>query len=140
NAASPSPAVGRTRTCRQHRHHALARKPVHFRATTMTHVRLVDVSLRDGNQSLWGMTGVTTRTVERMSPLLERGGYRALEAMSSTQMAVAVRYHREDPWARLDAGVRGAPHTPWAFLTTGRRFITFYRTPLNLLELAFTLL
>jgi oxaloacetate decarboxylase (Na+ extruding) subunit alpha len=106
----------------------------------MTHVRLVDVSLRDGNQSLWGMTGVTTRTVERMSPLLERVGYRALEAMSSTQMAVAVRYHREDPWARLDAGMRGAPHTPWAFLTTGRRFITFYRTPLNLLELAFTLL
>jgi oxaloacetate decarboxylase alpha subunit len=106
----------------------------------MTEVRLVDVSLRDGNQSLWGMTGVTTRTVERMSPLLERVGYRAIEAMSSTQIAVAVRYHREDPWARLDAGLRGAPHTPWAFLTTGRRFITFYRTPLNLLELAFKLL
>jgi oxaloacetate decarboxylase alpha subunit len=106
----------------------------------MTDVRLVDVSLRDGNQSLWGMTGVTTRTVERMSPLLDQVGYRAVEAMSSTQIAVAVRYHREDPWARLDAGVRGAPHTTWAFITTGRRFITFYQTPTNLLELAYSLL
>ena len=60
--------------------------------------------------------------------------------MSSTQIGVAVRYQREDPWARLDASVRGAPNTTWAFITTGRRFITFYQTPTNLLELAYALL
>jgi oxaloacetate decarboxylase alpha subunit len=106
----------------------------------MTNVRLVDVSLRDGNQSLWGAVGVKTRTVERMSPLLDRVGYRAIELLTSTQIAVAVRYHREDPWARIDAARRAASRTPLGFLTSGKRFITFYRTPANLFELAFNLL
>ncbi len=106
----------------------------------MTHVRLVDVSLRDGNQSVWGAVGVRTRTVERMVPLLDRVGYRALEVISSTLIAVAVRYHREDPWARIDAARRAATHTPLGFLTSGKRFITFYRTPPNLQQLAFDLL
>ena len=106
----------------------------------MTAVRLVDVSLRDGNQSVWGAVGVRTRTVERMAPLLDEVGYRAIELMSSTQIAVAVRYHREDPWARIDVARRTASRTPLGFLTTGKRFITFYRTPANLFELAFDLL
>lgn len=106
----------------------------------MTAVQLVDVSLRDGNQSIWGAVGVRTRTIERMCPLLDRVGYRAIELMSSTQLAVAVRFHREDPWARIDTARRAAPDTPLGFLTTGKRFITFYRTPANLFELAFDLL
>lgn len=106
----------------------------------MTAVRLVDVSLRDGNQSIWGAIGVRTRTVERMSPLLDRAGYHAIELLSSTQIAVAVRYHQEDPWERIDIARRLTPHTPLGFLTTGKRFITFYRTPPNLFELAFDLL
>lgn len=106
----------------------------------MTDVRLVDVSLRDGNQSIWGAVGVRTQTIERVVPLLERVGYRAIEIISSTLMAVAVRYHREDPWARIDAARRAAPGTPLGFLTSGKRFITFYRTPANLLQLSYDLL
>lgn len=106
----------------------------------MTDVRLVDVSLRDGNQSLWGAVGVKTRTIERVCPALDRVGYRALELLSSTQVAVAVRFHREDPWARIDAASRAAPQTPLGFLTTGKRFISFSRTPANLFQLAFDLL
>lgn len=106
----------------------------------MTDVRLVDVSLRDGNQSLWGAVGVRTRTIERVCPALDRVGYRALELLSSTQVAVAVRFHREDPWARIDAARRAAPQTPLGFLTTGKRFISFSRTPANLFQLAFDLL
>lgn len=106
----------------------------------MTDVELVDVSLRDGNQSLWGATGVTTRMVERVSPHLGRAGYRCVELTNSTQMAVAVRYQREDPWERIRAARAGMPETTLGFLTTGKRFITFYRTPEALFELAFTLL
>lgn len=106
----------------------------------MTDVRLVDVSLRDGNQSLWGAVGVKTRTIERVCPALDRVGYRALELLSSTQVAVAVRFHREDPWVRIDAARRAAPQTPLGFLTTGKRFISFSRTPANLFQLAFDLL
>ena len=45
----------------------------------MADINLVDVSLRDGNQSIWGATGVTTRMVEGVTPDLDQVGYRALE-------------------------------------------------------------
>ncbi len=106
----------------------------------MAEIELVDVSLRDGNQSLWGATGVTTRMVEGVTPLLDQVGYRALELMSSTQLAVAVRFHKEDPWGRIRAARDRAPKTKLGFLTTGKRFITFHRTPDAVFELAFELL
>jgi oxaloacetate decarboxylase (Na+ extruding) subunit alpha len=106
----------------------------------MPDTRLVDVSLRDGNQSLWGAVGVTTRTIERVAPALDRVGYHAVELLTSTQIAVAVRFHREDPWERIDVARAAMPRTTLGFLTTGKRFITFYRTPPNLFELAFQLL
>jgi len=34
-------------------------------------VRLVDTSLRDGNQSLWGAAGLTTGMVEAVGPHLD---------------------------------------------------------------------
>lgn len=106
----------------------------------MTDIHLVDVTLRDGNQSLWGAVGVKTSTVQRMAPLINRVGYHTAEIATSTLMATAVRYHREDPWQRLDAMHAGAPDTRLGFLTTGKRFISFSRTPANLFQLAFELL
>ncbi len=106
----------------------------------MTDVKLVDVSLRDGNQSLWGAVGVTSRMVDGATPLLDQVGYRAVELLTSTMIATAVRYHKEDPWARLRAARDRMPDTPLGFLTTGKRFITFYRTPDAVFELAFDLL
>ncbi|MCL2715824.1 MAG: pyruvate/oxaloacetate carboxyltransferase [Alphaproteobacteria bacterium] len=106
----------------------------------MTDVRLIDVSLRDGNQSLWGAVGVTTRTIEQLCPLLDQCGYEAIDIVSSTIMAAAVRFHREDPWQRLDLARRLAPNTRLGFLTTGRRFVTFSRTPKVVLRLAYSLL
>ena len=38
----------------------------------MTDIKLVDVSLRDGNQSIWGATGVTTRMVQGVAPCWTR--------------------------------------------------------------------
>ncbi|MYU22567.1 pyruvate/oxaloacetate carboxyltransferase [Streptomyces sp. SID8352] len=106
----------------------------------MTAVSLVDVTIRDGNQSLWGAVGITRRMIEAMAPDLDRVGYRAVELASSTLLATSVRFHQEDPWETLRTARRLMPRTPLAFLTTGKRFITFYRTPESLFELAFTLL
>lgn len=106
----------------------------------MSDISLIDVTLRDGNQSIWGAVGVRTRTVERIAPHLGAVGYFAVEAATSTMFATAVRYHREDPWERLDTLHRGMPGTTLGFLTTGKRFITFSRTPANLFQLAFDLL
>lgn len=107
---------------------------------TRGRIELVDVSLRDGNQSLWGATGITTRMLEGVAPSIDRVGYRAVELASSTLLATAVRYHQEDPWERVRAARDGIPHTQLGFLTTGKRFITFYRTPDAIFELAFSLL
>ena len=106
----------------------------------MTEVRLIDVSLRDGNQSLWGAVGVTTRTIEQLCPLLDQCGYEAIELLNSTTMAAAVRFHREDPWQRLELARRLAPNTRLGFLSTGRGFVGFARTPKAVLRLAYSLL
>jgi oxaloacetate decarboxylase alpha subunit len=106
----------------------------------MTDVKLIDVSLRDGNQSVWGATGVTDRTIREMMPLLDACGYEAIELLTSTIIAVAVRYHKQDPFARLDMARRLAPKAKLGFLTTGRRFISFGQTPKSVLQFAYDLL
>ena len=47
----------------------------------MAEVRLVDVSLRDGNQSLWGATGLRTEHILQIAPLMNRVGFRALDRL-----------------------------------------------------------
>lgn len=106
----------------------------------MADINLIDVSLRDGNQSIWGATGVTTRMVEGVTPHLNDVGYSTIEYLSSTLMATAVRYHAEDPWERLRIAKANTPDTKLGFLTTGKRFISFARTPDAVFELAFCLL
>jgi hypothetical protein len=57
-------------------------------------IQLIDVSLRDGNQSLWGATGLTTAHILQIAPVMDRVGFRALDFTSSTHMGVAVRTRR----------------------------------------------
>jgi oxaloacetate decarboxylase alpha subunit len=106
----------------------------------MADISLVDVSLRDGNQSLWGATGVTNRLARQIAPVLNDVGYKAIELFTSTTMATAVRFGQEDPWQRIRDVHAAAPETTLGFLTTGKRFITFGKTPDNLFRLAFELL
>ena len=51
-------------------------------------IELVDVSLRDGNQSLWGATGVTTRMVEGVTPALDRVGCLAADPVQGRRRGV----------------------------------------------------
>lgn len=106
----------------------------------MADISIVDVSLRDGNQSLWGATGVTNRLARNIAPSLGKVGYEAIELYTSTTMATAVRFAQEDPWQRIRDVRLASPETKLGFLTTGKRFITFGITPDNLFELAFDLL
>ena len=67
----------------------------------MATVRIVETSLRDGNQCLWGALGVDTARTLTVAPAMERAGYKAIDFTTSTHMGVAVRYKREDPWERI---------------------------------------
>ena len=103
----------------------------------MAEISLVDVSLRDGNQSLWGATGLTTAHILQIAPVLDRAGFLALDYTSSTHMGVAVRTHREDPWERIRLTHAAAPRTPLQFIGSGLRFISWEPVHPELLRLAY---
>jgi oxaloacetate decarboxylase alpha subunit len=100
-------------------------------------IRLVDVSLRDGNQSLWGATGLTTAHILQIVPVMDRVGFLALDYTSSTHMGVAVRTHREDPWERIRLTYAAAPRTPLQFIGSGLRFISWEPIHPDLMRLAY---
>ena len=100
-------------------------------------VQLVDVSLRDGNQSLWSATGLRTAHILEIAPVLNRVGFRALDFCSSTAMGVAVRNHREDPWQRIRLTRAAMPDTPLQFIGTGFRFISWERAHPDVMRLVY---
>ena len=103
----------------------------------MAEVQLTDVSLRDGNQSLWGATGLRTEHILQIAPVLNRVGFRALDFMSSTAMGVAVRTHREDPWQRIRLTRAAVPDAHLQFIGTGLRFISWERAHPDVLRLVY---
>ncbi len=103
----------------------------------MAELQLVDVSLRDGNQSLWSATGLTTAHIVQVAPVMDRVGFRALDFTSSTHMGVAVRTHREDPWERIRLTHEAAPHTPLQFIGSGLRFISWEPVHPELMQLVY---
>lgn len=103
----------------------------------MADVRLVDVSIRDGNQCLWSATGLRTRHVLQVAPLLERVGFHALDYISSTFMGIAVRMHQEDPWERIRLTRAAAPTTHLQFIGTGFRFISWEEAHPELMQLIY---
>ncbi len=102
-------------------------------------IEIVDTTTRDGNQSLWGATGLTTPDVLSIAPTIDRVGYHALDFTSSTHMAVSVRFHHEDPWERIRAVSAAMPRTPLNFLTTGMRFISWEPCDEDVMALVFRL-
>jgi oxaloacetate decarboxylase alpha subunit len=106
----------------------------------MPRIEFVDTTVRDGNQSLWGATGLTTAMMLRAAPLLDEVGFRAVDFTTSTHMAVAVRWHRENPWERIRLMRQAMPNTPLTFLTTGMRFISWEVANPELMQLVFRLL
>ncbi|MBV9882284.1 MAG: biotin carboxyl carrier protein [Sphingomonadaceae bacterium] len=103
----------------------------------MAQVHLVDVSIRDGNQSLWGATGLHTAQMLEIAGKLDRAGFRAIDFTSSTHMAVAVRYFRNNPWERIRRMRAAMPRTPLQFITTGLRFIAWQQADPEFMRLVY---
>jgi oxaloacetate decarboxylase alpha subunit len=103
----------------------------------MANIQIVETSLRDGNQCLWGALGITTANTLTIAPAMERAGYRAIDFTTSTHMGVAVRYKQEDPWERIRGMAEICKTTPLQFLSTGFRFIAWETASPEFMELAF---
>lgn len=91
----------------------------------MSDLKLIDVSIRDGNQSLWGATGLNAAQTLAIAPVMERAGFRAIDFTSSTHMGISVRTHKEDPWQLIRLMKKATPRTPLQFIGTGFRFISW---------------
>jgi oxaloacetate decarboxylase alpha subunit len=103
----------------------------------MADIKLVETSLRDGNQCLWAALGVDTARTLSIAPVLERVGFKAIDFTTSTHMGVAVRYKQEDPWERIRLMKQAMPTTPLQFLSTGFRFIAWETASPDFMALAF---
>jgi oxaloacetate decarboxylase (Na+ extruding) subunit alpha len=103
----------------------------------MAEIKLVETSLRDGNQSLWGATGINTAMTLTIAPVMDRVGFKAIDFTTSTHMGVAVRYKQEDPWERIRLMAEATPNTPLQFMSTGFRFIAWETASQEFMELVF---
>jgi oxaloacetate decarboxylase (Na+ extruding) subunit alpha len=105
----------------------------------MTAIGFVDTSTRDGDQSLWGATGLNTADVLQIAPVIDRVGYHALDFTASTFIGISVRFHREDPWRRIRLVSAAMPNTPLGMITSGMRFISWVPAAEDVMGLAFRL-
>ena len=62
----------------------------------MAHVDIVDQTIRDGPQSLWGLR-LRGAVVTPIAPYLQSAGFHTIEAPSGSYFSVVARYLREDP-------------------------------------------
>jgi oxaloacetate decarboxylase alpha subunit len=106
----------------------------------MAEVRLVETSLRDGNQCLWAALGIDTARTLTIAPVMDRVGFKAIDFTTSTHMGVAVRYKKEDPWERIRLMAEATPNTPLQFMSTGFRFISWETASPEFMALAFRVL
>jgi oxaloacetate decarboxylase (Na+ extruding) subunit alpha len=100
----------------------------------VTHIELLDETLRDGQQSLWGMRMQAGMALP-VADLLDRTGFRVIDATGSSFMEVLVKYCREDPWAGLDLLRAAIYRTPLRAGMRGNACVSFGVTPPALMDL-----
>lgn len=99
----------------------------------MTHVALLDTTLRDGQQSLWGMRMQAGMALP-VAHLLDRTGFRTVDLAGSSMFEVLVKYCREDPWAGLDLLRSAIQRTPLRGGMRANAAVSFGVTPNALMD------
>lgn len=100
----------------------------------MAHIEFLDETLRDGQQSLWGMRMQAGMALP-VAPLIDRTGYNIISLAGSSLFEVLVRHCREDPWAGLDLLIGAMPRTPLRAGCRSNGSVTFGFTPDALMDL-----
>jgi oxaloacetate decarboxylase (Na+ extruding) subunit alpha len=100
----------------------------------MPDVAILDATLRDGHQSLWGMRMQAGMALP-VADTIDRTGYSVVDYAGSSMMEVMVKYCREDPWEGLDL-LRAAIHrTPMRGGMRANACISFGVSPDALMDL-----
>lgn len=100
----------------------------------MPSVEILDSTLRDGQQSLWGMRMQAGMALP-VADFLDRTGFSVVDFAGSSHMEVLLKYKREDPWEGLDL-LRAAIHrTPMRGGMRANACISFGVSPDALMDL-----
>lgn len=100
----------------------------------MAHIQLLDQTIRDGQQSLWGIKmrcGMALPVI----PVLDRTGFKVIDFTGSSAFEVLIRYCQEDPWEGLDLIVAAAPRTPLRAGMRANACMTFGVSPDALMDI-----
>ncbi len=89
-----------------------------------TPVRITDLTLRDGHQSLLA-TRVRSEDLLALAPGLDELGLWSLEAWGGATFDVMTRFLNEDPWERLRMLKHAAPKTPLQMLLRGQNLVGY---------------
>ncbi|UVO52007.1 pyruvate carboxylase [Sphingomonas sp. SUN019] len=100
----------------------------------MTHISFLDETMRDGQQSLWGMR-MQAGQAYPVIPTIDRTGYSTISLAGSSLFEVLVRNCREDPWAGFDLMMSQIKRTPVRGGIRSNGSVTFGFTPDVLMDL-----
>jgi oxaloacetate decarboxylase alpha subunit len=100
----------------------------------VTKIEFVDQSLRDGQQSLWGMRMRAGHSLP-VAAEVDRVGYRIVDFTGSNHFEVLVRYQRENPWASLDLVRAAMPNSKMRAGSRANAIVGMGLTPRAILEL-----
>ncbi|NPA96210.1 MAG: pyruvate carboxylase subunit B [Crenarchaeota archaeon] len=96
-------------------------------------VELIDLTVRDGQQSLLA-TRMRTEDVVRIVEVLDRAGFYALEVWGGATFDAPLRFLMEDPWERLKKVREVARRTKLMMLLRGMNLVGYRHYPRDVVE------
>jgi pyruvate carboxylase subunit B len=87
-------------------------------------LKITDVTLRDGHQSLLA-TRMRTEDMLPIAPEMNKAGFYSMEVWGGATFDVPTRFLNEDPWQRLSALKKLAPDTPLQMLLRGQNLVGY---------------
>lgn len=99
----------------------------------MAHIEFVDETMRDGQQSLWGMRMQAGMALP-ITPTIDRVGFRVVDLTGSSLFEVLIRHCNENPWEGLDLLVQSMPRSRIRGGMRSNASVTFGVTPDSLMD------
>ena len=90
----------------------------------MPKLEIMDVTIRDGQQSLWA-TRMPVGDMLPILPKMDRVGYWAIECWGGATFDTCLRFLDENPWERLRSIKAKTPNTPLAMLSRGQNLVGY---------------
>ncbi|NKJ40630.1 pyruvate carboxylase [Novosphingobium sp. SG720] len=100
----------------------------------MAHIDFLDETMRDGQQSLWGLR-MRAGMALPVTPLIDRTGFSTIDLTGGGMLDVLTRYCQENYWEGLDLLVASMPNTPLRAGLRANANVTFGITPPVLMDL-----